>query len=183
MKNGLSYNERNKIKAAERKRLQEEKRVALGKRPIAAKPEGWRKYFPLPVRTDDMYPIYLFDLKNQMMLMRSDELDDDKPMELLMHMVSAAVNNYECAPQSSGLRETAWRESSKALWLNRIKRVTAVDDTIIAQDGTVLIIARGWGYLTGTLALPGDAAAEIQDTMLREIAEMINRKYGVYNAN
>ena len=182
-----TYNERNRIKAAERKRDKELKaaekqrlkdegqRLNLEKKRDAHKHLGWRDVFGPEVRMDSM-GLYLW---NREMSQMAGMASDDNTGDIFLAMLVMAVNGYSLPPQDWDKKTTEGTQLIDQYRGTLAMPLKADGEAITDQNEKDLFVARGWGYMTspGCLGLDNETAARIQDDMIKEFVDKFNKRW------
>jgi len=169
----LTYNERNRIKAAERKQdkklkaaekqrvKEEERQLNREKKKEQHRNLGWRDVFGSEVRMDSM-GLYLW---NSDMSQMSGMACDDNTGDTFLAMLVMAVNGYSIPPQDWDKKTTEGTQLIEQYRSTLAMPLKADGEAITDQNEKDLFVARGWGYMTspGCLGLDGETAARIQD--------------------
>lgn len=175
-----TYNERNKLKAAERKATAAEKRKLFRKeRPLLS----WRKLFPGKFHIDE-YGCYIFDCTNQMVLHSMEDafigLNATSPetrldMQIALMQMLVEVMGSPIHWKKEVEKYMPYRKMVLDVITLPLKQVDG--ECIADSSGVELAVARGWGYLTGVKKYPAEKAAAIQDSMIADICAAFNEKY------
>lgn len=180
-----TYNERNRLKAAERKRdkelnAAEKQRLKDEEQRLDMEREqyrqlGWHDVFGLEVRMDSM-GLYLW---NREMSQMSGMASEDNTGDTFLAMLVMAVNGYSIPPQDWDKKTTEGTQLIDQYRGTLAMPLKADGEAITDQNGKDLFVARGWGYMTspGCLGLDGETAARIQDNMIKEFVETFNKKW------
>lgn len=183
-----TYNERNRIKTAERKRdkelkaaekqrlKDEEQRLNTERKREQHRHLEWRDVFGSEVRMDSM-GLYLW---NREMSQIAGQAQDDITGDTFLAMLVMAVNGYSIPPQDWDKKTTEGTQLIEQYRSTLAMPLKADGEAMIDQNGKDLFVARGWGYMTspGCLGLDGETAARIQDNMIKEFVETFNKRWG-----
>lgn len=176
-----TYNERNRIKAAERKRdkelnAAEKQRLSLEKKRDQHRHLGWRDVFGSEVRMDSM-GLYLW---NHEMSQMSGMASDDNTGSIFLAMLVMAVNGYSVPPQDWDKKTSEGLQLIEQYRSNLAMPLKADGEAITDRNGEDLFVARGWSYMTspGCMGLDNETAARIQDDMIKEFVDKFNTRWG-----
>lgn len=181
----MNYNERNKIKQAERLAAREVARAQhRGKRQAAiqaAKEEPTlENLFKTPL-FGDWCGCYVFDSTNQMMLqcIEDAQLGDDLQITFC-HMMASAYNGYEGLHPE--MKVTRYNELKTRI-LERFEfPMKWSGECLTDAAGHEFFLVRAWGYLTGNpCKLSNEEAIKVQDSMLEKFCNEFNKRYGGKN--
>jgi hypothetical protein len=175
------------------RRVDRRKRERLARKAAKAKVASeakqsitWRDVFKPPFRLEN-HRMTLWSANDVWTIQTFDEEDGYSPKEkyafnlTILMMLTMAVNNWSHPPQDAGLKYTEAREMIDDMLKVLPMPLVAPDTGEVIRDanGRDLFLARGWGELTSPACqgLDGNTAAALQDSMLKEFAEMFNKKW------
>lgn len=176
-----TYNERNRIKAAERKRdkglkAAEKQRLNLEKKRDQHRHLGWRDVFGSEVRMDSM-GLYLW---NREMSQMSGMSSDDNTGDIFLAMLVMAINGYSLPPQDWDKKTSEGTQLIEQYRSTLAMPLKADGEAMVDRNGKDLFVARGWGYMTspGCMGLDNETAAGMQDDMIKEFVDKFNTRWG-----
>lgn len=183
----MNYNERNKIKQAERLAAREAVRAQYrGERPAAiqaAKEEPTLdNLFKAPLFADS-YGSYIFDSTNQMLLQSIEDCGLGMDLQIAFsHMLASAYNGHEGLHPE--IKLTRYNELKTRI-LERFEfpmKWSHGGECLTDAAGHEFFLVRAWGYLTGNpCRLSNEEAIKVQDSMLEKFCNEFNKRYGGKN--